>query len=128
MKFSVDTAGGVNVIRAYGGGQVRVDDTVYGRSLILTPDCVIPDWPPQRFAALDRQHLEQVADLDPELVVLGTGDRQQFPRPAVTAPLIARGIGVEVMDTAAACRTYNILHGENRRVAAALILEPPAEP
>jgi uncharacterized protein len=71
---------------------------------------------------LAEAHFEVIAGLEPEIVLLGTGGRQRFPRPSLLRSLLARGVGVEIMDTAAACRTYNIIMLEGRRVAAALLL------
>ena len=81
------------------------------------------DWPCARFEELGTEHFAQLAALNAEVVIFGSGDRIRFPRPAWIAPLVARGVGVETMDTAAACRTYNILAGEGRNVVAALLLE-----
>jgi uncharacterized protein len=82
----------------------------------------------ERFDALSERHFAALADLAPELVIFGTGARLRFPAPALLRPLIERGIGVETMDTAAACRTYNVLLGEGRAVVAALLFESPATP
>lgn len=100
-----------------------IGESVYTRSLVVLADRVLDDWPPRHFDQLTAGHFEQLAVLAVDTVVLGTGLRQRFPHPALTAPLIARGIGLEVMDTAAACRTFNILSGDGRLVAAALVLE-----
>lgn len=91
------------------------------RSLVVTPQTVL-DWPPETFADLDARHMEPVLELGPEIVVLGTGEQQRFPSKDVLAAATNIGIGVEVMDTAAACRTYNVLVGEGRAVAAALLM------
>ena len=82
----------------------------------------IADWPPQTFSDLAAEHFEQIRQLAPEVVVLGTGSRLQFPRLADTRALIQANIGLEVMDTGAACRTYNILMQDGRRVVAALLM------
>ena len=81
------------------------------------------DWAPARFDALALEHFALLAALEVEVVLLGTGARQRFPAPGLTEPLRAARVGLEVMDVAAACRTYNILLAEERRVAAALLLE-----
>jgi uncharacterized protein len=91
-------------------------------SLILTGRQVIIDWEPNQLAELTTSHLEEVLSLDPELVLLGTGSRQQFPAMETMLPLHRAQIGIEVMDTAAACRTFNILVAEGRHVAAALLM------
>jgi uncharacterized protein len=121
MKFSeFDTDAGP-LIEAYGPGRVRIQGQDYQRSLAVTAGQVLSDWGPPGFEALASAHFEALAALAPQVVVLGTGARQRFPDPALYAALLAQGIGVEIMDTGAACRTYNILAGEGRRVVAALI-------
>lgn len=122
MKFSLDTLGGQHVIRSYAAGEVRVDDQVLRRSFLLSADTLIGDWPPQTLEQLRAEHLEHAVALDPEVVVLGVGRQQRFPGAAVVAPLYRRQIGLEVMTTDAACRTYNILRGEDRRVVAAILM------
>jgi uncharacterized protein len=82
------------------------------------------DWNAPRFEDLAAEHFTRLAELQPEVVIFGSGSRIRFPKPAWLAPLVARRIGLETMDTAAACRTYNILAQEGRHVAAALLLEP----
>ncbi len=91
-------------------------------SLIVLPDRVITDWPPSGFEALSQAHFEVILEFKPEIVLLGTGATLRFPHPSLTQALIRMQVGLEVMDTAAACRTYNILVTEGRKVAAALIL------
>jgi uncharacterized protein len=113
---------GLNRIRAYAPGRVTVNDTVYSASLLVTPERVHADWPPASFAELAAAHFEVIAALRPEVVLLGTGKALRFPPPAVTRALADAGIGLEVMDTGAACRTYNILMGDERRVLAALLM------
>jgi uncharacterized protein len=122
MKIHLESGTGQNLIRAYTAGSITINQEVYTASLILTPQQVIADWPPLRFADLTASHLEAVAALQPEVVILGTGARLQFPAPSIIRPLVTAGIGLEVMDTGAACRTYNILMSDGRRVAAALLM------
>lgn len=139
MKFSLDTAQGYS-IRAYSHGEVKVivppeaaspdsESPVEARlevltqSLIIAPGSLIRDWPPQTFAELQQEHFTTVAELEPEVVLLGSGPTQRFLSPELARPLITLGIGVECMTTAAACRTYNILAGEGRRVVAALLVD-----
>lgn len=106
----------------YGTGYVMVNQMRYERSLIILPDRIIEDWPAQTFEQLAVEHFEQLLSLQPEIVLLGTGATLRFPHPSLIKILIAAKIGVEVMDTNAACRTYNILTAEGRRVAAALLV------
>ena len=122
MRFSLDIDTGRHFINGYGPGWINVNEREIHRSVIVTPDRLVTDWPPQTFADLEEMHFEAIARLEPEIVLLGTGSRQRFPRPRLIQSLLARGAGVEVMDTAAACRTYNIVMLEERRVAAALLM------
>ncbi len=125
MKIHLQTGDGHNIIRTYGPGQVTVNQDAFKCSIIVLPQRLVHDWPPQTFDDLAPEHFQTLAELGAELVILGTGRRLQFPRAVVTAPLAKLNIGWEVMDTAAACRTYNILMGEDRRVAAALLMIEP---
>ncbi len=122
MQLSLETGDGTHRVRAYDPGRITVGDRVFTRSLILSPDRIIPDWPPERFEDLAAPAVEPLLALDPEIVLLGTGARQRFPHPQVLAAVHARGIGIEIMDTPAACRTFNILSAEGRRVVAALLM------
>jgi uncharacterized protein len=122
MRIQLETGGQANLIRGYATGRIIVNQEGYTRSLVVLPGQVIAGWPPQAFEELTRAHVEVLAALRPELVILGTGRRQRFPRAELLAPLVEAGIGWEVMDTGAACRTYNILMGEGRNVAAALLM------
>jgi uncharacterized protein len=113
-------------ITAYGEGWIAVNGQRHAGSMILASDGQLLPWDCQRFEELSAAHFERltsVMDEAPELVVFGSGPRLRFVRPALLQSLMARRIGVETMDTAAACRTYNILAGEGRRVVAALLLE-----
>ncbi len=121
MKIHLDSAGSLNRIRDYGPPGVTVNQTRYELSVVVLPDRIL-DWPPQCFDDLSPAHFELLRDLNPEVVLLGTGVRLHFPAPALTRALVEAGIGLEVMDTGAACRTYNVLVGEGRRVAAALLM------
>lgn len=123
MKIHLERGAGLNIIRAYDVGTVRIKDDEYRHSLIVTPATVIADWAPQGFDQLQPEHFRQIAVLMPEVVLLGTGVRLRFPHPGMTRALIDANIGMEVMDTGAACRTYNILLAEGRNVAAALLLD-----
>ena len=122
MRIQLETGGQANLIRTYAAGRITVNQDSYTRSLVVLPGRIIADWPPQTFAELAAAHLAALVPLGPELVILGTGQRQRFPRAELLAPLVEAGIGWEIMDTGAACRTYNILMGEGRNVAAALLM------
>lgn len=124
MKLHLSNAPGLNLISAYGNGYVQIKEQRHQASLIVLPERVVPDWPVTGFEQLAAAHFAHLIELEPELVLLGTGSRHRFPHPSLYQVLIAAGIGLEHMDTGAACRTYNILAAEGRKVAAALIVEP----
>ena len=121
MKLQLDSTDNANHITAYGEGYVDVRSKRLTGSVLLTRDRVVNDWAPEALHDLKAEYLEGILELQPEVVLLGTGKCQRFPPAAVTAPLVEAGIGFEIMDTAAACRTYNVLLSEGRRVAAALL-------
>ena len=121
MKLHLARGEGRNQITSTGSGYVAVNGKRYEASLVVTPDSV-SDWPVAGRSALNAADIGALLEHTPEIVLLGTGARLQFPPAAVLRPLIDAGIGYEVMDTAAACRTYGILMSEGRRVVAALIV------
>lgn len=123
MKFERDSPDGRNSFSGYGEGYVEVGARRYTASLVVSGDRVIEDWPASSIDALSADHFAAIIELAPEIVLLGTGASFMFPDAALLAPLYRAGIGVEVMDTPAACRTFNILLGEGRNVVAALILD-----
>jgi uncharacterized protein len=122
MKMHLDNTAGAHRITGYGTGYVSVDAAPLTRSFILTPEALITEWGPRNVADLDEAALQAVARLSPAIVLLGTGIEQCFPPSALLAPMLGQGIGIEVMTTAAACRTYNILLAESRPVAAAMFI------
>ena len=122
MKMHLDNIAGANRITGYGAGYVSVNEESITRSFILTPEALITDWGPRDVVDLDESSLQAVARLSPTIVLLGTGIEQHFPPSSLLAPMLGQGIGIEVMTTAAACRTYNILVAEGRPVAAALLI------
>lgn len=124
MKLQSDPHSGANTITGYGDGYVEINKTPYAHAVVLSSDGAISEWPAQSFADLEAQHFAQLVDLKPELVLIGTGSRQRFPKPELLKSLIQAKIGFEIMDSQAACRTYNILVGEGRKVLLALIVEP----
>lgn len=126
MKLHADPRNAQHAVKACGPDHVTVGGRVLRRSLLLLPDRVDANWGPETFAALEPGHLVPLVELACDVLLLGTGTRQRFPAPATLRPLIEAGRGIEVMDTPAACRTYNILVAEGRSVAAALIIETPA--
>lgn len=122
MKLHLSQNSRRNAFTAYGQGYVAVNGVRYETSLIVMPDSITEDWNVQNLESLDQYKIETLAALKPELLLLGTGDVLRFPDPRLLANLTRAGIGAEVMDTRAACRTYNILAEEGRNVAAALII------
>ncbi|MDP2170732.1 MAG: MTH938/NDUFAF3 family protein [Rhodocyclaceae bacterium] len=128
MKLHDDSLSTRHAVTGYGDHHVSVDGRELRRSLLLLPDHLDLDWGPDDFAALAHAHLEPLATLRCDVLLLGTGNRQRFPSPALLRPLIEAGRNIEVMDTQAACRTYNILMTEGRVVAAALIIEISSAP
>ncbi|MFA7633676.1 MAG: Mth938-like domain-containing protein [Thiohalomonadaceae bacterium] len=136
MKFSLEKPGNGYIIHAYthtsvtlaGPGITAGEDitnissaTLY-HSFALSPQQLIRNWPPRCFDELESAQFTALLSLEPELILLGTGATFHYPAPALLAPIMARGIGVEAMDSGAACRTYNILAAEGRQVVAAILL------
>jgi uncharacterized protein len=122
MKFHLQTPA-ANVIAALGADWIRIGETEYRQNLIVTPDAVATGWAPAGFGALREGDFGGLLAHTPEIVLLGTGSTQRFPHPRLLRALSEAGVGVEAMDTRAACRTFNILIAEDRRVVAALVLE-----
>lgn len=122
MKMALDTASGVNVVRSYEPGAVEIGNRRFTASLLVLPDLIHTDWPPTAASELQPRHFRALLDNSPEVLILGTGDTQDFPEPSVFVTLMDMAIGFEVMNNAAACRTYNILLSEGRRAALALML------
>jgi uncharacterized protein len=122
MKIEREQAEGRNMFTGYGAGYVEVNRTRYTASLVVSAEKLVTDWPLASVDALAGDHFAAILEMKPEIVLLGTGAAFAFPEAARLAPLHKARIGVEVMDTAAACRTYNILLAEGRNVVAALIL------
>ena len=120
MKLHASGPATYNTITGYGEDYVQVNSQRYQSSLIVMAEKV-QDWSPADFSGLRKEDFENLKSLGAEILLLGTGPQQRFPHPSLTAPLAQAGIGVEVMDLKAACRTYNILVAEARKVAAALL-------
>ena len=122
MRFNLDINTQRYAIQSYGSGWINVNGQELHHSVIVMPDRLVTDWPPRTFADLEETHFAALLEWQPEIVLLGTGNRQQFPHPKLLRTLLANGVGVEAMDTSAACRTYNVIMMEDRRVAAALLM------
>ena len=123
MQFTLESSSSVNLVRAYSRSELRIGENRVLTSCIVTADRLITDWEPRCFEALAPAHLAALLALDPQVVLLGTGPQQRFAPAAIGSLLNGRGVGLEVMDLGAACRTFNILVQEDRRVAAALFFE-----
>ena len=126
MKLHADAPSHLNSITGYGPDWIGINAGRHAGSTLVMPEAVLEAWPVARFADLTAEHFARIAAHRPEVVLFGSGARLRFPPAAVIAPLRAAGIGIETMDLQAACRTYNILMAEGRRVGAALLLEASA--
>ena len=121
MKIAQDSDS-TNSIHSYTEGQIIIQEQTITKSIVITPDKIIDDLLPENFEALDETHFARFAELEPEIVILGSGSTLRFPPPAYTATLLQKGIGIEVMATDAACRTFNVLLSEDRDVIAVLFM------
>jgi uncharacterized protein len=124
MKFQPDTLAGTNAITRFDGQRLWVGPEAHASSVLVPWRGAVQPWPPAAPAQLAAAHFEQLLALNPEVVIYGSGARLVFPPPVLARALFERRIGLETMDTAAACRTYNVLASEGRSVVAALILSP----
>ena len=120
MKLHASSPSALNTFSGYGEGYVLVNGQRHAENMIVMPEQMLP-WSAASFDALTEADFEAIAGLNLEILLLGTGPKQRFPHPRLTRALAASRIGVEAMDLQAACRTYNILMAEERRVAAALL-------
>jgi len=121
MKMRADRIEGQNAIARHGPEGVIVNGVEHTESVLVPWQGDVVAWDAPSFESLDAEHFARIAALRPELVVFGSGARLRFPSPALLRPLIEAGIGIETMDTAAACRTYNVLIAEGRTAVAALL-------
>jgi uncharacterized protein len=135
MQFNQDSLGANYYIQAHAEGEITVfippdkematpepGLCVLKRSFIISPNQLLTDWAPQTLEELEQQHIALTLEIKPELVILGVGPRLQFPNPVIFSPLMENGIGYEVMEIGAACRTYNVLATEGRQVVTALLI------
>ncbi|NML99500.1 Xcc1710-like domain-containing protein [Paraburkholderia sp. RP-4-7] len=123
MKLHQDSSGALNTVTGYGPDYVEINLVRHSGSILLLPETPVIPWPVSSFDDLSAEHFAMLVDYAPEVVVFGSGERLRFPHPRLIAALTAKRIGVETMDFKAACRTYNILMAEGRKVAAALLIE-----
>jgi len=122
MKISLATTSQKFAIRAYEKGKLIINEQAYCNNLVITPEQLIPDWRPQSIEDLTSRDFDEILALKPSMIILGTGEKQVFPSASLYAEATNAGIGVEIMNTPAACRTYNILMSEGRSIAAALMM------
>ena len=122
MSLTLDDNDATYQIRGFRPGQIQVNQETYTQSIVVSPNKLIPNWGPKHISELTKEHMQLAADLKPTVLLIGTGEKLQFPDIELYGDLINLGIGVEIMDTSAACRTYTVLTAENRHVVAALIL------
>ncbi|MFC1719879.1 Mth938-like domain-containing protein [Pseudomonadota bacterium] len=121
MDLTLQNHGDHLFIRSVSEAGIQVVDDFYKTSIILSAREIVPDWPVKSIDDFEQKHLERVLDLNPEIVLIGTGNKQAFLPPELMMFFYQRNIGIEVMSTQAACRTFNVLVSESRNVAAALI-------
>jgi uncharacterized protein len=121
MKFHLSTAEG-NMFTGHGADYVRLGVVEYRENILVTPERIITGWAPGGFDALTEADFAAMAALEPVVALLGTGATLRFPHPRLARALTDAGIGLEVMDTPAVCRTFNILAAEGRKVAAAVLI------
>ena len=123
MKIELDHPGSSNNrVESYSEGQVTVAGETFQSSIVLSPDTIRTDYLPNNFTELARSHVESILSLSPEVVILGTGSKLLFPDEDILSPFISSQIGYEIMDTGAACRSFNFLLGEGRVAVAALFM------
>ena len=123
MKLHTTSTQHYQTVTAYDETGVEINAVRFSHSLIVLPEVAPTAWPPRSFDDLSAEHFAQIAETSPDVVILGTGARQRFVHPKLIGALTSRRVGVECMDSQAACRTYNILMGEGRKVVLALIFE-----
>ncbi|MDQ1362378.1 MAG: hypothetical protein QG652_238 [Pseudomonadota bacterium] len=128
MKFSEDKPAGSHIVRGYDMQGIDINGRVFRQSLVVSRQQLVTDWPVRSVDELNETTLAVLLAIQPEVILIGTGSALRFPHPQAYASLINLGVGVEFMDSAAACRTYNILLGEDRQVVAGIILQERAMP
>lgn len=123
MKLHTTNTDGLNLFTAYGDDFVAINQEKHVGNLVVLPDAIVPAWTSATIATLTEADMENLLALKTEIILLGTGRRQRFPAGTLLRPFALAGIGLDVMDVRAACRTYNILAAEGRKVAAALLFD-----
>ena len=122
MKFTADSASG-NVIRSYSPGKIKIGNDTISNNVIVSQDRIIRDWNPPAIEQLSIADFNPALELKPEIILFGTGRKQRFPDIALLTEIMRSGVAIEVMETGAACRTFNVLIGEFRAVVAALLID-----
>lgn len=128
MKLHAPDLTHLNTVTALTADHIDINRVRYTESIIVSPQAPVMPWPVKHFEQLKVEDFARLLSMQPEIVLLGTGSKQYFAHPRLTQALLQQKIGVECMNTAAACRTYNILMAEGRNVVAALILENQEKP
>lgn len=123
MELKLDANPTQYQIRAYTPGTIQINEMMYSHSIIVSPEKLITPWKPQHISELTREDLAIISELSPAILLIGTGNTLTFPDLDIYGDLMNEGIGIEIMDSRAACRTYNALTAENRNVAAAIIIK-----
>lgn len=123
MKLHADQPGPSHYIQRFEGGVLHVAGQVLRGAVIVSAEHIITGWQPRSLPELEAEDFRAALDLEPELILFGTGGTHRFPDPRLAFAIMSAGVGFEVMSTAAACRTYNVLVAEDRRVVAALLLD-----
>jgi len=123
VKLHISNTAGLNLFTAYGDDYAAVNHEKHEKNLILLPESIIPTWTSATVGTLTEADMAILLGLDTEIILLGTGKKLRFPQGALLRPFAPAGIGLEIMDLKAACRTYNILAAEGRKVAAALLFD-----
>lgn len=124
MKLNLERNPNLNLVTGYGADHLMINKERHDGNLVICGDRIVPNWAPGGFAGLSCDDFSLLLDLTPEVVIVGTGSQLRFPPHALLRPLIEAGIGFEIMDLAAACRTYNVLASEGRAVVAAVMFDP----
>lgn len=123
MLLTLDNSVGSYHIRSYEPGKIKINEITYENSVIITPQQLLNPWQPQHFSDIALEHLNVIFELSPTVVIIGTGTTPHFATPVLMQAFLTRKIGLEVMETGAACRTYQVLMSEGRNVVAALLLK-----
>ncbi len=123
MKLESTPNPSINIIQGYDDSGIKVNEQLIITSFIIMPEKLLPNWRPRHFSELTVNDFDAITELDPEIIIIGSGKKLYFPEAKISQTIISKNIGFEIMDTYAACRCYSILVAEGRNVAAGLIIE-----